>query len=213
MPATTTPLTVRRPDLPGGRRRARRAAGPARARPRLGGGGATPQAMLDAGFVAVGRDFPVFLHPQTHEEYALARTERKTAPGYRGFAVHAEPGVTLEEDLARRDLTINSIAARADSTGPAGQFDPNSVVDPYGGPGRHRPARAAPCDSRLPRRPGAHFAAWRVLPPALPISPVRPKPRPDAGHGGRGRGGPPGARARVARAGQGPDGSPALPHV
>jgi len=95
--------------------------------------GATPQAMLDAGFVAVGRDFPVFLHPQTHEEYALARTERKTAPGYRGFAVHAEPGVTLEEDLARRDLTINSIAARADSTVPAAQFYPNSVVDPYGG--------------------------------------------------------------------------------
>ena len=95
--------------------------------------GATPQAMLDAGFVAVGRDFPVFLHPQTHEEYALARTERKTAPGYRGFAVHAEPGVTLEEDLARRDLTINSIAARAISTGTRGQFDLNSVVDPYGG--------------------------------------------------------------------------------
>ncbi|MBX9818889.1 MAG: multifunctional CCA tRNA nucleotidyl transferase/2'3'-cyclic phosphodiesterase/2'nucleotidase/phosphatase, partial [Burkholderiaceae bacterium] len=95
--------------------------------------GTTPQAMLDAGFVAVGRDFPVFLHPQTHEEYALARTERKTAPGYRGFAVHAEPGVTLEEDLARRDLTINSIAARADITGAIGQFDANSVVDPYGG--------------------------------------------------------------------------------
>ncbi len=95
--------------------------------------GATPQAMLDAGFVAVGRDFPVFLHPHTHEEYALARTERKTAPGYRGFAVHAEPGVTLEEDLARRDLTINSIAARADITSSTGLFDANSVVDPYGG--------------------------------------------------------------------------------
>ena len=95
--------------------------------------GTTPQAMLDAGFTAVGRDFPVFLHPQTHEEYALARTERKTAPGYRGFAVHTDPGVTLEDDLARRDLTINSIAARAYSTGADGEFDPKSVVDPYGG--------------------------------------------------------------------------------
>ena len=67
------------------------------------------------------------------QEYALARTERKTAPGYRGFAVHTDPGVTLEDDLARRDLTINSIAARAYSTGADGEFDPKSVVDPYGG--------------------------------------------------------------------------------
>jgi tRNA nucleotidyltransferase (CCA-adding enzyme) len=95
--------------------------------------GTTPQAMLDAGFVAVGRDFPVFLHPHSKEEYALARTERKTAPGYRGFAVHAEPGVTLEEDLARRDLTINSIAVSAKSTGANGQFDAKSVVDPFHG--------------------------------------------------------------------------------
>ncbi|TAF84808.1 MAG: multifunctional CCA tRNA nucleotidyl transferase/2'3'-cyclic phosphodiesterase/2'nucleotidase/phosphatase, partial [Curvibacter sp.] len=73
--------------------------------------GSSPQQMLDAGFIAVGKDFPVFLHPRTQEEYALARTERKTAPGYRGFAVHAAPDVTLEEDLARRDLTVNSIAA------------------------------------------------------------------------------------------------------
>src|SRR6516164_5969583 len=63
--------------------------------------GASPQEMLDAGFVPVGRDFPVFLHPRTHEEYALARTERKTAPGYHGFSFHAAPDVTLEEDLAR----------------------------------------------------------------------------------------------------------------
>ena len=72
--------------------------------------GATPAQLLAQGFTPVGRDFPVFLHPQTHEEYALARTERNTAGGYRGFAVHAAPDVTLEADLARRDLTINSIA-------------------------------------------------------------------------------------------------------
>ncbi|WP_084545201.1 multifunctional CCA addition/repair protein [Derxia gummosa] len=72
--------------------------------------GATPQQLLDMGFVAVGKDFPVFLHPVTHEEYALARTERKTAPGYHGFAIHASPEVTLDEDLLRRDLTINAIA-------------------------------------------------------------------------------------------------------
>src|SRR5512143_388800 len=72
--------------------------------------GATPEEMVKQGFRPVGRDFPVFLHPQTHEEYALARTERKTAPGYHGFTFHADPSVTLEEDLARRDLTINAMA-------------------------------------------------------------------------------------------------------
>ncbi len=85
--------------------------------------GGTPVEMIDAGFQPVGRDFPVFLHPQTHEEYALARTERKTAPGYHGFAFHAAPGVTLEEDLARRDLTINAMARAEDG----------ALVDPYGG--------------------------------------------------------------------------------
>jgi tRNA nucleotidyltransferase (CCA-adding enzyme) len=85
--------------------------------------GATPEAMLAAGYKPVGKDFPVFLHPQTHEEYALARTERKTAPGYRGFAFHAAPDVTLEDDLVRRDLTINAIA----------QGDDGVLVDPYGG--------------------------------------------------------------------------------
>ena len=95
--------------------------------------GSSPQHMLDAGFTAVGKDFPVFLHPQTHEEYALARTERKTAPGYRGFSVHADPSVTLEEDLARRDLTINSIAVNADLLSANSQFDPQAVADPYGG--------------------------------------------------------------------------------
>jgi tRNA nucleotidyltransferase (CCA-adding enzyme) len=72
--------------------------------------GATPEEMTQQGYQTVGKDFPVFLHPHTREEYALARTERKTAPGYKGFTVHASPEVTLEEDLARRDLTINALA-------------------------------------------------------------------------------------------------------
>jgi tRNA nucleotidyltransferase (CCA-adding enzyme) len=72
--------------------------------------GATPQEMKAQGFQTVGKDFPVFLHPRTHEEYALARTERKTAPGYKGFVAHASPEVTLQEDLARRDLTVNAMA-------------------------------------------------------------------------------------------------------
>ena len=85
--------------------------------------GATPAAMLERGFRQVGKDFPVFLHPETAEEYALARTERKTGPGYKGFAVHAAPEVTLEEDLRRRDLTINAMAETA--TG--------ELIDPFGG--------------------------------------------------------------------------------
>ena len=97
--------------------------------------GATPQELLDQGYLPVGRDFPVFLHPVTKEEYALARTERNTAPGYRGFSVHAAPDVTLEDDLARRDLTINSIASHAYSTGAGGEFALKiaDLVDPYGG--------------------------------------------------------------------------------
>jgi len=85
--------------------------------------GATPEEMLARGFKPVGRDFPVFLHPDTREEYALARTERKTAPGYAGFAFHAAPEVTLEQDLARRDLTINAIACAEDG----------ALIDPFGG--------------------------------------------------------------------------------
>ncbi|MCZ7560053.1 MAG: multifunctional CCA addition/repair protein [Burkholderiaceae bacterium] len=85
--------------------------------------GATPGMLIERGFQPVGRDFPVFLHPQTHEEYALARTERKTAPGYRGFTVHYAPDVTLEDDLLRRDLTINAMARDADGT----------LIDPHGG--------------------------------------------------------------------------------
>jgi tRNA nucleotidyltransferase (CCA-adding enzyme) len=86
--------------------------------------GATPEQMVAAGYTPVGRDFPVFLHPQTHEEYALARTERKSAAGYHGFVFHAAPDVTLEQDLARRDLTINAMA-----------LDPESgaLIDPFGG--------------------------------------------------------------------------------
>ena len=97
--------------------------------------GATHEAMTAQGFVPVGKDFPVFLHPGTHEEYALARTERNTARGYRGFEVHAAPDVTLEQDLARRDLTINSIAAPARSDCATDLFDPDfeALVDPYGG--------------------------------------------------------------------------------
>ncbi len=88
--------------------------------------GATPEMMLAQGFTPVGRDFPVFLHPETHEEYALARTERKTAPGYAGFAFHAAPDVTLEADLARRDLTINAMARAPENEG-------GELIDPYGG--------------------------------------------------------------------------------
>jgi tRNA nucleotidyltransferase (CCA-adding enzyme) len=94
--------------------------------------GANPQQMQEQGYLPVGRDFPVFLHPNTREEYALARTERKTAPGYRGFAFHAEPGVTLEDDLARRDLTINAMAvAESEALDPASAH----LIDPYGGQG------------------------------------------------------------------------------
>lgn len=85
--------------------------------------GATPEVMQARGFRPVGREFPVFLHPQTGEEYALARTERKIAPGYHGFTFHASPSVTLEEDLARRDLTINAMAESPDG----------QLIDPYNG--------------------------------------------------------------------------------
>jgi tRNA nucleotidyltransferase (CCA-adding enzyme) len=85
--------------------------------------GASPEAMIAAGYLPVGKDFPVFLHPETREEYALARTERKTGRGYHGFAFHASPAVTLEQDLARRDLTINAIAQAPDG----------ALIDPFGG--------------------------------------------------------------------------------
>jgi tRNA nucleotidyltransferase (CCA-adding enzyme) len=101
--------------------------------------GETPESMLAAGYQTVGKDFPVFLHPQTGEEYALARTERKAARGHRGFVVHASPDVTLEDDLIRRDFTINAIAEAADGT----------LVDPYGG--------ARDLQARVLRHVGAAF--------------------------------------------------------
>jgi tRNA nucleotidyltransferase (CCA-adding enzyme) len=102
--------------------------------------GATVDEMLAAGFKPVGQDFPVFLHPDTHEEYALARTERKSGTGYKGFTVFAAPEVTLEDDLQRRDLTINAIAEDLDGT----------LIDPYGG--------RADLDARVFRHVSAAFA-------------------------------------------------------
>ncbi len=130
--------------------------------------GATPEAMTAAGYLPVGRDFPVFLHPKTHEEYALARTERKTAPGYRGFVIHADPAVTLEEDLARRDLTINAMARSSEG----------QLIDPYGGQQdldarlfRHVSAAFAEDPVRILRvaRFAARFADFTVAPETLAL--------------------------------------------
>ncbi len=130
--------------------------------------GATVQQMLDAGFRQVGADFPVFLHPQTHEEYALARTERKSAPGYHGFSVHADPSVTLEQDLSRRDLTINAMALRDDGT----------LIDPHGGARdlqqrvlRHVSDAFAEDPVRILRvaRFAARFADFHVAPETLAL--------------------------------------------
>jgi len=130
--------------------------------------GADPAAMRAAGFTQVGQDFPVFLHPQTHEEYALARTERKTAPGYHGFAFHAAPDVTLEEDLARRDLSINAMA----------QDEAGRIIDPYGGQRdlaarvlRHVSPAFAEDPVRILRlaRFAARFASFTVAPETLAL--------------------------------------------
>ena len=91
--------------------------------------GSSAEEMIALGYQPVGKDFPVFLHPQTHAEYALARTERKTGVGYQGFHFYADPSVTLEQDLQRRDLTINAMAQRVDDTG--ARVGP--IIDPYGG--------------------------------------------------------------------------------
>ena len=91
--------------------------------------GSSAEEMIALGYQPVGKDFPVFLHPQTHAEYALARTERKTGVGYQGFHFYADPSVTLEQDLQRRDLTINAMAQRVDDTG--SRVGP--IIDPYGG--------------------------------------------------------------------------------
>ena len=130
--------------------------------------GSTPTEMLAAGFTRVGVDFPVFLHPETHEEYALARTERKTASGYHGFEVCADPSVTLEQDLQRRDLTINAIAERADG----------SLIDPWGGQRdleqrvlRHVSAAFVEDPVRILRtaRLAARFPAFSVAPETLAL--------------------------------------------
>ena len=118
--------------------------------------GSDPEQMVRQGFRPVGKDFPVFLHPQTHEEYALARTERKTGRGYKGFTVYAAPDVTLEQDLARRDLTINAIARDEDGT----------LIDPFGGATRSARAGAAPCQRRPSPRIRCASCAWRASPPA-----------------------------------------------
>lgn len=117
--------------------------------------GVAPQAMLDAGFQQVGADFPVFLHPQTHEEYALARTERKNGQGYHGFSTHAAPDVTLEEDLSRRDFTMNAMAQ---------DLVTGAIIDPFNGQ-KHLAAKVlrhvGPAFAEDPVRVlrGARFAA------------------------------------------------------
>lgn len=140
--------------------------------------GATPQNMVAQGFVPVGKDFPVFLHPQTHDEFALARTERKTAPGYHGFAIHAAPDVTLEQDLARRDITVNAMAVAACHVHSDGQWDAQNLIDPYGGVQdlaakvfRHvSPAfREDPVRILRVARLAARFADFRVAPETLQL--------------------------------------------
>jgi tRNA nucleotidyltransferase (CCA-adding enzyme) len=134
--------------------------------------GGTPEAMVAAGYQPVGRDFPVFLHPETHEEYALARTERKSGRGYRGFVVHASPEVTLEEDLARRDLTINAIAADADWTGAGAVFDPyHGVADLRARVLRHVGPAFAEDPVRILRvaRFAARFTDFSVAPETLAL--------------------------------------------
>ena len=130
--------------------------------------GATPEQMTALGYRPVGKDFPVFLHPETHEEYALARTERKTGKGYKGFQVHAAPEVTLDEDLARRDLTINAIARSEDGT----------LIDPYHGRAdlenrtlRHVSPAFAEDPVRILRaaRFAARFAGFRVAPETMDL--------------------------------------------
>ena len=130
--------------------------------------GSTVQSMLDAGYKPVGKDFPVFLHPKTQEEYALARTERKTGAGYKGFVVHASPEVTLEEDLARRDLTINAIAKDADGN----LIDPfNGIADIKAKTLRHVSAAFAEDPVRILRaaRFAARFTEFTVAPETLDL--------------------------------------------
>ena len=140
--------------------------------------GATPEQLLAQGYLPVGRDFPVFLHPQTREEYALARTERKTGPGYHGFVFHAAPDVSLQEDLARRDLTINAMAVAAHSLNPDGTLgaDQHNIIDPWGGQAdlaRRRFRHVTPAFREDPvrilrvARLAARFADFTVAPDTL----------------------------------------------
>ena len=135
--------------------------------------GSSPQAMLDAGYQPVGRDFPVFLHPVTREEYALARTERKTGPGYRGFVVQADASVTLEQDLGRRDLTINAMAVAASELRADGGFEAAHVVDPFCGMADLKEGTLRHCTDAFREDPvrilrlarfAARFAAFQVAP-------------------------------------------------
>ena len=130
------------------------------------------------GFLPVGRDFPVFLHPQTREEYALARTERKTARGYHGFAFQADEGVTLEQDLARRDLTLNAMAVPANRLAADGGFETQDIIDPYGGQAdlqkgvlRHVTGAFAEDPVRILRlaRFAARFPSFTVAPETLAL--------------------------------------------
>ena len=140
--------------------------------------GSTPEAMAAQGYVPVGKDFPVFLHPQTREEYALARTERKTARGYKGFAVQAAPDVTLQEDLARRDLTINALALpEVLAHAPCAQWA-GHITDPYGGQRdlqarvlRHVTSAFAEDPVRILRlaRFAARFADFAVAPETMAL--------------------------------------------
>ena len=134
--------------------------------------GATPEQMVAQGFTPVGRDFPVFLHPGSHEEYALARTERKSGRGYRGFVVQTSPDVTLEEDLSRRDLTINAIAASADWTGAGAVFDPyNGVRDLHARVLRHVTDAFREDPVRILRvaRFAARFSDFTIAPETLAL--------------------------------------------
>jgi tRNA nucleotidyltransferase (CCA-adding enzyme) len=140
--------------------------------------GATPAALADQGYLPVGRDFPVFLHPHTREEYALARTERKTARGYHGFAFQADETVTLEQDLARRDLSINAMAVPASALDEDGGFDTAHIIDPHGGRAdlgarvlRHVTAAFAEDPVRILRlaRFAARFPTFTVAPETLAL--------------------------------------------
>ena len=131
--------------------------------------GSSAEEMIALGYQPVGKDFPVFLHPQTHAEYALARTERKTGVGYQGFHFYADPSVTLEQDLQRRDLTINAMAQRVDDTGAL----VGPIIDPYGGQNdieakvfRHVSAAFAEDPLRLLRiaRFAARFPTFTIAP-------------------------------------------------